>query len=175
VLDGLDVEPGLRHAANSGAVLHHPETALDAVRCGIAIYGCGGTAGTGLRPALALHSVITQVKEVPAGTPVGYGGTWVAPGPARVATIAIGYEDGVLRQRANRGEVVVAGRRVPLVGRVSMDQVTADVSEVPDALAGDRATLIGEGITADEVAEWSGTNAYEVLTSIGRRVERVYL
>jgi alanine racemase len=172
VLDGLDVEPGLRHAANSAAVLRHPETALDAVRCGIAMYGYGGA---GLRPALALHAVITQVKEVPAGSAVGYARAWVAARPTRVATVAIGYEDGVLRQRADRGQVVVAGRRAPLIGRVSMDQITVDVGEVPDARSGDRATLIGEGITADEVAEWSATTSYEVLTSIGRRVQRVYL
>jgi alanine racemase len=171
VLDGLDVEPGLRHAANSAAVLRHPETALDAVRCGIGMYGYGGS---DLRPALALHAVITQVKDVPAGAAVGYARAWVAARPTRVATVAIGYEDGVLRQRANRGELVIAGRRAPLIGRVSMDQITADVGDVPEARAGDRATLIGEGITADEVAEWSGTSSYEVLTSIGRRVQRVY-
>jgi alanine racemase len=172
VLGGLDVEPGLRHAANSAAVLRHPETALDAVRCGIALYGYGGA---GLRPALALHASITQVKEVPAGTPVGYGRAWVAARATRVATISIGYEDGVLRQRASRGDVVIGGKRAPLIGRVSMDQITADVGEVPGVRAGDRATLLGEGITADEVAEWSGTTAYEVLTSIGRRVERQYV
>jgi len=171
VLRHLEVEPGLRHAANSAAVLHHPETALDAVRCGIALYGYGGS---GLRPALALHAVITQVKEVPSGAAVGYDRSWVAARPSRVATVAIGYEDGVLRHRSGRGDLVIAGRRAPLIGRVSMDQVTVDVSEVPEALAGYRATLIGEGITADEVAGWSGTNSYEVLTSIGRRVERVY-
>ena len=171
VLRGLDVDPGLRHAANSAAVLRHPDTALDAVRCGIALYGYGDA---GLRPALRLHAVVTQVKEVPAGATVGYGRTWVAQRPTRVATIAIGYEDGVLRSRANLGDVVIAGRRAPLIGRVSMDQITADASGVPGVRPGDRATLIGEGITADDVAGWSGTNAYEVLTSIGGRVQRVY-
>ena len=145
---------------------------MDAVRCGIALYGYGDA---GLRPALALHAVITQVKEVSAGAAVGYGRAWVAARPTRVATIAIGYEDGVLRQRANRGDLVIAGRRAPLIGRVSMDQITADVGNVPEARAGGRATLIGEGITADDVAEWSATNPYEVLTSIGRRVDRVYV
>jgi alanine racemase len=171
VLKALDVDPGLRHAANSAAVLRHPETALDAVRCGIALYGYGDP---GLRPALSLRAAVTQVKEVPAGAAVGYARTWVAPRATRVATIAVGYGDGVLRRRSNRGEVVIRGRRAPLIGRVSMDQVTADVGEVPGVRAGDWATLIGEGITADEVADWSGTIAYEVLTSIGRRVERVY-
>ena len=171
VLDRLEVDPGLRHAANSAAALRHPEMALDAVRCGIALYGCDWP---GLRPALALRAMITQVKRVPRGASVGYGRTWTAPGEARVATIAIGYEDGVLRSRSGRGEVVIAGRRVPLVGRVSMDQITADVTGIPEARPGEVATLIGEGISAEEVAGWSGTISYEVLTAIGRRVERRY-
>lgn len=171
-LEALDVDPGLRHAANSAAVLRHPETALDAVRCGIAMYGSGDA---GLRPAMAVHAVVTQVKDVAAGASIGYGRTWVASRPTRIATIAIGYEDGVLRRRSNRGEVVVRGRRAALVGRVSMDQITADVGEVPGVRPGDRATLIGEGISADEVAQWSDTIAYEVLTSIGRRVERAII
>jgi alanine racemase len=171
VLDRLEVDPGLRHAANSAAALRHPEMALDAVRCGIALYGCDWP---GLRPALALRAMITQVKRVPRGASVGYGRTWTAPGEARLATIAIGYEDGVLRSRSGRGEVVIAGRRVPLVGRVSMDQITADVTGIPEARPGEVATLIGEGISAEEVAGWSGTISYEVLTAIGRRVERRY-
>jgi len=145
--------------------------ALDAVRCGIALYGCDWA---GLRPALSLRAVITQVKNVPHGASVGYGRTWMAPRDVRVATIAIGYEDGVLRSRSGRGEVAIAGRRAPLVGRVSMDQVTADVTEVPEARPGEVATLIGEGISAEEVAGWSGTISYEVLTAIGQRVERRY-
>jgi alanine racemase len=171
VLESLEVDPGLRHAANSAAALRHPEMGLDAVRCGIAMYGCEWE---GLRPALRLRSVITQVKDVPEGSSVGYGRTWRAPRAARVATIAIGYEDGVLRSRSGRGEVVVAGRRAPLVGRVSMDQITVDVTGIPEARPGQPVTLIGDGITAEEVAEWSGTISYEVLTALGRRVERRY-
>jgi alanine racemase len=118
--------------------------------------------------------VVTQVKEVPAGSSVGYGRTWRAPGAARVATVAIGYADGVLRRRSNRGAIVIRGCRAPVVGRVSMDQLTADVSEVPDPRPGDVATLIGEGIAAEEVASWSGTISYEVLTSLSKRVLRKY-
>jgi alanine racemase len=171
VLDQFEVDPGLRHAANSAAALRHPEMGLDAVRCGIALYGCEWA---GLRPALTLRAMITQVKAIPRGASVGYGRTWTAPEDARLATIAIGYEDGVLRSRSGRGEVVIAGRRAPLVGRVSMDQVTVDVTEIPEARPGEVATLIGEGISAEEVAGWSGTISYEVLTAIGRRVERRY-
>jgi alanine racemase len=168
--------PGMRHLANSRGVLKHPEMALDAVRVGIAMYG-GEDAG--LEPVLQLRARVAQVKEVPAGTSIGYGRTWTAGGPARIATVSIGYADGVHRARANRGEVLVRGQRVPLVGAVSMDSITLDVSAVPDTQAGDAATLIGadgdERIRAEDVAAWSGTISYEVLTSIGRRVERVYL
>jgi alanine racemase len=171
-LDRFDVDPGIRHAANSAAVLRHPETVLDAVRPGLAMYGC---AGEGLRPALALRSTVTHVHDVRRGQSVGYGRAWVAGRAARVATVAIGYEDGVMRSRGSRGQVVVRGRRAPLVGRVSMDAVTVDVSDVPGVVPGDMVTLIGEGIAAAEVAEWSGTITHEVLTSLGNRVGRRYL
>lgn len=170
-LASLDGGAGLRHACNSGAALRYPAMALDAVRCGIALYGCEWP---GLRPALRLRALVTHVKRVPEGAGIGYGQTWHAQRDSVIATIGIGYEDGVLRSRSSRGAVVIRGRRAPLVGRVSMDQITADVTDVPGVCPGDVATLIGEGITAEEVGEWSGTNSYEVLTSIGSRVERVY-
>jgi len=110
------------------------------------------------------------------GATVGYGARWRAPDTARVATVAIGYADGVHRARANRGHVLVRGRRAPLIGAVSMDAITLDVSDVPGVEVGDTATLIGRDddqvITAEEVAEWSNTISFEVLTSIGSRVER---
>ena len=166
------VDPGVRHASNSGAVLRHPEMALDGVRPGLAIYGC---VGDGLRPSLSLRAVVTRVQDVASGQSVGYGRTWVASRPSRIATVAIGYEDGVMRSRSSRGEVVVRGVRAPLVGRVSMDAITVDVSEVRGVRPGDVVTVIGEGISVDEVAEWSGTISHEVLTSIGERVRRTYL
>jgi alanine racemase len=171
----LGVAPGMRHACNSAGARLHPDFALDAVRCGISIYGCEWP---GTRPALALRAAITHLKTIARGTTVGYGSLWKAPATARVATVAIGYADGVHRARANRGEVLVRGRRAPLVGMVSMDAVTVDVSDVPGAQLGDPVTLIGadgdEVITTEEVAGWSGTISYEVLTSIGHRVERRY-
>jgi alanine racemase len=169
----LEVGPGIRHACNSMGAFHHPDFALDAVRCGISIYGCEWP---GMRPALALRSVVTHLKTVDRGATVGYGSLWKAEGQTRIATVAIGYADGVDRRRANRGHVLVRGRRAPLIGMVSMDAITLDVSDVPGVEVGDVATLIGrdgdEVITAEEVAEWSGTISYEVLTSIGPRVER---
>lgn len=169
----LEVEPGLRHACNSAAALRHPEFALDAVRIGIALYGCDWE---GLRPPLALRARLTYVHEVPAGWTVGYGATWRADRPTSVGTVAIGYADGVHRSRAGRGWTLVRGRRAPLIGRVSMDAITIDLTDVPGAGPGDAVTLIGrdggEQITAEMVAGWSGTISYEVLTALGPRVER---
>ncbi len=171
----FEVGPGIRHACNSAGALNHPDFALDAVRCGISVYGCEWP---GTKPALAVRSVITHLKTVEKGATVGYGAKWRASGRTRVATVAIGYEDGVFRARANRGHVLVRGRRAPLIGMVSMDAITLDVSDVEGVHVGDAATLIGRDvdqvITAEEVAEWSGTISYEVLTSIGERVERRY-
>jgi alanine racemase len=174
-LGRFEVGPGMRHLCNSAGALNHPDFALDAVRCGISIYGCNWP---GTKPALALRSVVTHVKTVEKGATVGYGSLWRAPGSARVATVAIGYADGVHRARANRGHVLVRGRRAPLIGMVSMDAITLEVSDIPGVEVGDAATLIGRDgdqvITAEEVAEWSNTISYEVLTSIGSRVERRY-
>jgi alanine racemase len=170
-LERFDVDPGIRHASNSGAVLNHPEMALDAVRPGLAMYGF---VGDGLRPALTLRALVTRVHDVAPGESVGYGRAWIAERPSRVATVAIGYEDGVMRSRGGRGAVVVRGRRAPLAGRVSMDAIAVDVTGVPGVCPGDVVTLIGDGITADEVAEWSGTISHEVLTSLGNRVARKY-
>jgi alanine racemase len=150
--------------------------ALDAVRFGIGLYGCEDP---GMRPALALRALVTHVKSVPAGATVGYGATWRAPRPSRLATVSIGYADGVFRARSGRGWVLVRGRRAPLVGRVSMDAVSLDVTACEGVEWGDAVTLIGsdgaETISAEQVAEWSGTISYEVLTSVGARVERRYL
>jgi len=171
-LDRFDVDPGIRHASNSGAVLAHPDMALDAVRPGLAVYGF---VGEGLRPALRLLATVTRVQDVGRGEAVGYGRAWIAERPARIATAAIGYEDGVMRSRSGRGAVVVGGRRAPLVGRVSMDAIAIDVSDVPGVAPGEVVTVIGDGITADEVAAWSDTISHEVLTSLGNRVARRYL
>jgi alanine racemase len=175
VLTGLGLDPGLRHACNSAAALRHPEYALDAVRLGIALYGCEWR---GLNPALSLRARLVHVAEVPAGWTVGYGATWRAAAATRIGTVAIGYADGVFRARANAGWTLVRGRRAPLVGRVSMDAISIDLTEVPDAAVGDTVTLIGRDgdarISAEQVAEWSGTISYEVLTAIGARVERRY-
>jgi alanine racemase len=174
-LSRFEIDPGLRHACNSAGAHRYPEFALDAVRCGIALYGCEWP---GTRPVMALRSVVTQVRTLGSGETVGYGATWRSPGRSRVATVAIGYADGVFRARSNRGHVLVRGHRAPLIGAVSMDAITVDATDVAGVQVGDTVTLVGddgdEHIRAEDVAGWSNTISYEVLTSIGHRVERRY-
>ena len=170
----------LLHAANSAAALGLPETRHDLVRCGIAIYGYApaGTEGAAeLRPAMSVRARVTQVKTVRPGQSVGYGRTWVAEHETRVAAIGAGYGDGVQRAQSNRGSVLVGGRRCPIIGRVSMDQLTADVSLVDAVRPGDEAVLIGrqgnEWLGADEVGAAAGTISYEVLCAVSARVPRI--
>jgi alanine racemase len=174
-LEAIKVDPGLRHACNSAAARHFTEYALDAVRCGIALYGCQWP---GTQPALTLRSVITHLKEVGKGDTVGYGATWRAKQRSQVATVAIGYADGVMRLRSNKGEALVRGHSAPFIGTISMDAITLDVTDIEGVLVGDVVTLIGADgdhrITAEQVARWSGTIPYEVFTSLGRRIELRY-
>ena len=173
--------PGLLlHAANSAAALGLPATRHHLVRCGIAIYGYapGGAEGAArLRPAMSFHARVTQVKTVHGGQSVGYGRAWVAERDTRVASIAAGYADGVQRAQSNRGTVLVGGRRCPIIGRVSMDQLSADVSLVEGVRAGDEAVLFGRQgsawLGADEVGAAVGTISYEVLCAVSARVPRL--
>ncbi len=175
-LASLGADPGMRHACNSAGAHSFPEYALDAVRCGIALYGCEWP---GMAQAMTLHSIITHLKTVETGATVGYGATWRARARSRIATVAIGYADGVHRARSNRGYALVRGRKAPLVGTVSMDAITLDVTDVEEVSVGDVVTLIGvdgeERITAEQVGRWSGSISYEMLTSLGPRVDRRYV
>ncbi len=181
-LEARGVRPTLRHAANTAATLALPDSHLDLVRNGIGIYGLWPSAvlrgAADLRPALRWEARVAQVKTVPPGTPLSYGATHVTRGRRRIATLPVGYGDGYPRLLSNRGEVVAAGRRVPIVGRVCMDMTLVDVSTVPELRAGDEAVLIGNqggaGITADAIAAWTGTINYEVTCAIGGRVPRDY-
>jgi alanine racemase len=183
-LRGAGIAVPLRHASNSGALLHLPEARLDLVRPGIMLYGYHPrgrqqVADPGLRPALRLRTAISQIQTVTRGESVSYGRTFVAPRDLRVATLPVGYADGVGRLLSNRGQVLIRGRRVALIGRVCMDMVMVDVTDLSDVRLGDEAVLIGrqgaEEISADEVAEAQGTISYEILSGIGPRVPRVYL
>jgi alanine racemase len=173
------VRPPLVHLANSAGVLAAPSAHFTMVRPGIMLYGYAPAPHlarqAGVVPAMRLQSGIAQVRRVPAGTPVSYGATFVTRRPSTIATLPIGYADGLHRLASNRASVLVRGRRAPVAGRVCMDHTMIDATDVPGVVAGDRVVLFGDGIGADEVAGWCETISYEVLTSVGRRVPRHYV
>ncbi|HUA70803.1 MAG TPA: alanine racemase [Solirubrobacteraceae bacterium] len=171
------------HAANSAATLREPAAQFDLVRCGIAIYGCDpmnlDPSAHGLEPALELTSYVAAVKLARPGDSAGYGRRWVADSDTWVATVPIGYADGIRRALTNNCDVLIGGRRYPLVGTVSMDNITVALGSSPgDVHCGDRVTIIGtdgdERQTADDVARRIGTINYEILCGITSRVPRVY-
>jgi alanine racemase len=172
----------LVHAANSAAVYRDRRAHFDMARCGIAIYGLDpfheDPAERRLEPALALESYVADVKPVEPGESVGYGRTWIAERQTSIAVLPIGYGDGYRRGLSNGAEVIVRGRRYPLVGTISMDNVTIDVGPDPEVGAGDVATLIGaqggERILAEELARRLGTINYEVTCGIAPRVRRLH-
>ncbi len=167
------LRPPLVHAANSAALLRHPEARYDLVRPGLAAYGLVD----GFEPVLTLKSKIVFLKTVPKGATVSYGATWRARRVSRVATLPIGYGDGFSRALSNRGEALIAGRRCPIIGRVTMDQTMVDATGVPEARVGEDAVLIGRQgraeITAAAVARLCGTIPYETVTALSARVPRV--
>lgn len=171
---------GQVHVANSACIFTGLRPLFDAVRPGIAALGMlaadGGRPDT-LRPVLSLRSQIVFFKDVEPGTPIGYDGTWRAARPSRIATLPVGYNDGVPWRLGSCGSVLVRGAEVPIVGRVSMDYTTVDITDVPGAAIGDRVTLIGRDgereLRAQHLAAVAGTIPYEITCSIGRRVPRV--
>ncbi len=170
------------HAANSAATLRDPASHFDMVRCGIAIYGLDPFQvhpnKQGLEPALELHSYIADVKPFKAGASAGYGRRWAAGRETRIGVLPIGYGDGVRRDLTNNAELLVGGRRVPLVGTVSMDNITVDLGTAPGIDRGAPAVLIGaqgsDRILCEEVARRLGTINYEVTCGISSRVPREY-
>jgi alanine racemase len=173
----------IKHVASSAATLDLPETHLDVVRCGIALYGLRPSSEVEptipLRPAMALKSRVARVRTLPAGSSISYGCTYTTREPTRVALVPVGYGDGYHRLISNRGQVLVRGQRAPIVGRVCMDQFVVQVSDIPNVQQDDEVVLLGrqgdDEISAEEVATWAGTINYEVTTSILPRVTRVYL
>jgi alanine racemase len=169
--------------ANSSGIFLGGTLYCDLVRPGIALYGSNPTPGkpNPMRPVVELKGRIIQVRTVNKGETVGYDATWSAARPSRIAVVAVGYGDGLLRSAGAgkgkpAGEIVIAGKRCPIVGRVSMDLLTVDVSDLTDGKArrGDFATLIGEGMSVDDLAVTMGTVSYEVLANLGRRYHRIY-
>ena len=176
-----ELEPSVTvHAANSAATIREPASHFDMVRCGVAIYGLdpfqGDPSASGLEPALSLSSYVADVKRFRRGDSAGYGRTWTAAEDTWVGVMPIGYGDGVRRALSNNAEVLVRGRRHPLVGTVSMDNVTIDLGPETEVEAGDEAVLIGaqdgERILAEELAARIGTINYEITTGISPRVPR---
>lgn len=167
----------VRHAANSAATLRDRASHLDLVRCGVAIYGLDpfgeDAAARGLVPALSLHSWVAALKPIAPGQSAGYGRRFVAERDTFLATVPIGYGDGWRRGLSNAAEVVIGGERHPLVGTVSMDNVTIDVGPEPRVAVGDEVTLIGAGIAAEEIAGRLGTINYEITCGLTARVPRV--
>jgi alanine racemase len=180
--DRHGVTTPIRHMANSGAVLQLRESHLDLVRPGILLYGVYPSAEVArtidVRPALSWRSRVVYFKVVKPGHPVSYGSTWQSDHPVRVVTVPVGYGDGYFRALSNVAQVMIRGKRYPVVGRVCMDQIMVNL-EWDSAYNGDEVVLIGadgsELITCENLAEWAGTIPYEVLTSINTRVPRVYV
>ena len=178
------LEPSVRHAANSAALIDMPQSHLDMVRPGIAIYGLNPSdeiinRQITLKPAMALKSKIIQLKEVPAGFTVSYGITYKTQKPTTIATVPVGYADGLNRLLSSRGQMLVHGRRAPIIGRVCMDLTMLDVGHIDRIQMGDEVVIFGRQrnafLTVDEMASLLNTINYEIVTGITARVPRVYL
>jgi alanine racemase len=173
----------ITHMANSGAVLNFPEFHLHMVRPGLMSYGIYPSPETktkaNLAPVMSFKTRIVLIKEFPQGYSIGYGRSYITEKPTKIATIPVGYGDGYGRILSNRGEALIRGRRSPIVGRVSMDMCTIDVSHIPECRMGDEVVLMGsqegECISADELADKTDTISYEVLCALGKRAPRIFL
>lgn len=184
MLEKNGVKIPIRHCSNSAGIIRVPEANLNVVRAGITIYGIYPSGEVErdiicLEPAMELKSHITYIKEVAAGNAVSYGGTYVTEKTTRIATIPAGYADGYPRQLSNKGWVLIHGKRAGILGRVCMDQFMVDVTDIPEAKAGDEVTLIGrdgeEIIAMEEFGDLSGRFSYEFACEISKRVPRVYV
>ena len=169
--------PPLRHMANSAAILQFPESYFDIVRPGLMTYGvypAGVKESVEIAPALTWRSRVAYSKITKLGRPVSYGSLWQAEAETRIVTVPCGYADGYFRRMTNRAQVIVNQKKYPQVGRICMDQFMVNVG-ADNAQVGDEVVLLGDGISAHDLAEWMGTNEYEVLTSINARVPRVFV
>ncbi len=172
------------HHANTAATLNIPDCHFDMVRCGIGLYGYYPSETTShvaaLTPVMRWEAEVTRVFTIQKGDTVGYGRTYTAPATRRIATVPIGYGDGYHRHMTHKAQVLIHGKRVPIVGRICMDQCMADVTEIPDEVRiGDEIVLLGrqgdESIDADEMGAWADTISYEIVLSVNWRVPRFYV
>lgn len=187
-IDKIQTELGItipvKHCSNSAAILEMPQANMDMVRAGITTYGLYPSEEVSkdivpLRAAMSLYSHIVYCKTIHAGQSVSYGGLFTATKDTRLATIPVGYGDGYPRSLSGKGYVLIHGKKAPILGRVCMDQFMVDISEIPEAMEGDKVTLLGmdgtERITAEELGELSGRFNYEFVCDLGKRIPRVYI
>ena len=170
-------QPPLRHMANSAAILQFAESYFDMVRPGLMLYGvypAGVVQSVEIAPALTWRSHVAYSKITRPRRPVSYGSLWQAEAETRLVTVPCGYADGYFRRMTNRAQVIVNKKKYPQVGRICMDQFMVNVGD-DEAQVGDEVVLLGDGISAHDLADWTGTNEYEVLTSISARVPRVFI
>jgi len=176
--------PQYLHCASSAAVILLPEAHFNFVRIGIGAYGLWPSEKTEkaakragidikLKPTLTWKSIVSQVKDVKKGSLIGYGCTYEMPRNGKIAIVPVGYYDGYVRALSGRGQVLINGKRAPVIGRVCMNMIMVDITGIKDVKLEDEVVLIGKGITAEELGEWSGTINYEVTTRIGERIERI--
>jgi alanine racemase len=170
--------PRIRHTANSGATLLMPESYYDMVRPGVLFYGVYPARdiehSIEVKTALTWKSKVVYSKITEAGRGVSYGSLWHPEKPTRIATVPCGYADGYFRRMTNQTQVIINGKKYPQVGRICMDQFMVNVGD-DDVKVGDEVTLMGNGITPEDLADWAGTNEYEVMTNISARVPRVFV
>jgi alanine racemase len=173
-----ELTPQIRHTANSGATLLMPESYYDMVRPGVLFYGVYPARyierTIDVKPALTWKSKVAYSKITQPGRGVSYGSLWQAEAQTRIVTIPCGYADGYFRRMTNQAQVLINGKKYPQVGRICMDQFMVNIGD-DDVKVGDDVTLFGDGITAEDFADWMGTNEYEVMTNISARVPRVYV
>lgn len=170
--------PALRHVCNSGGILNLPEAHFDMVRPGVLFYGIypGEEANrvVDVKPALTWRSRVSYWKRTRPGRPISYGSLWQAQAETGIVTIPCGYADGYFRRMTNQAQVMIRQKKYPQVGRICMDQFMVDVGD-DEIKVGDEVILLGDGIRAEDLAQWTGTNEYEVMTNISARVPRVYI
>ncbi|HEX9666942.1 MAG TPA: alanine racemase [Thermodesulfobacteriota bacterium] len=176
IINQAGVFPKYLHIANSSAIQRFPASHLNLVRPGIMLYGSGINQKVKLSPVMKLKTRVMQIKQVPPGVPISYGGTFVTKRPTVIAILPIGYADGYMRALSNRAKVSTKGYSAPVVGKVCMDLTIIDVTDVPGIKEDDEVILFGdESVTVEDVARWAGTISYEILSITGKRVPRVYV
>lgn len=179
-IEAKNIKVAIRHCANSAATLDLPNTHLDMVRVGISLYGLWPSSEVKqcvtLTPAMSFKVRVAHIKTVPAGTAISYGGTFVTKAPSLIATLPVGYADGWTRMLSGEAKVLIHGHKVPIVGRICMDQCMVDVSSFPQTRVGDEVLLFGGStLPAEEVAAHLNTINYEMVCMVGKRVPRLYL